>query len=780
MPNTTAPSNSTTNGITNTTTVSIAPQDDGKIAKEVIYLKVTKQTIDAELLSALRILLAGNTEYKTFGLLKFCSVNGAVVPDTYTIKEYVTDCVKADLTTSPVKIYLQAQQDPVQAEAKQIGQYMDANKLALLKQHFDENAFKLLTGTSAKYPAELEEQEWSVIADNNSLCYGISVIRRKEGNDTVAVGVERARYPAFRLKKRSILSDQLTSTSVKDVELFLRIPDYTVDDKSSGSMFGCTMSASASYGGSSSNVSTSTSSTSSKRVTIAYNFPRVTLLLDEGSLELTKECEEALLAVVDKVSLTSFLENFGEFFSTRVQLGGRLFATEDVLSTGATASSEMARSMKASAAVAFSGWGASAAASASYGSSATASGASIAQNSTSSMTWQANGGDTLLCSRTGHSPTLWSPTVAYHWNWRITKQDQVTHMVDKIKRFSGYEGISAKISALKEEIEKEKTFGDLNQLYLNAEDGYPQGRFLALCKDSEINLMDVASAYNKSSSKKIEMATVLGERGAAVLGPRTPIRDMASLGYEVCSVTDSSRASQVCYDTKYYLRSRSGGQYLDFNDNTKIMYAATSREAVVMFKDAAGASKTGPIPNESKVVIDMYYNKSSTKPEGRVYVAVGPTKTNDHCYMMMRIAAIGGYQKRITNLDVSYIALDKWDESIYEAEEWNFVPDVRRKIVGITSDLIRIFMPEAVLLSEPDTLTELFLVYINVEVFYDIVDAQLETHAGENDAKARWFWEIGNRRGAAFVWNHDCGEFDPRDSGSADNQGHYEQMKKAI
>ncbi|KAH6646669.1 hypothetical protein BKA67DRAFT_649933 [Truncatella angustata] len=669
MPNTTAPSNNTTNGITNTTTVSIAPQDDvslqlyvtdGKIAKEVIYLKVTKQTIDSELLSALRILLAGNTEYKTFGLLKFCSVNGAVVPDTYTIKEYVTDCVKADLTTSPVKIYLQAQQDPVQAEAKQIGQYMDANKLALLKQHFDENAFKLLTGTSAKYPAELEEQEWSVIADNNSLCYGISVIRRKEGNDTVAVGVERARYPAFRLKKRSILSDQLTSTSVKDVELFLRIPDYTVDDKSyvsiyetksdlqsslatssfsqfdvsvagSGSMFGCTMSASASYGGSSSNVSTSTSSTSSKRVTIAYNFPRVTLLLDEGSLELTKECEEALLAVVDKVSLTSFLENFGEFFSTRVQLGGRLFATEDVLSTGATASSEMARSMKASAAVAFSGWGASAAASASYGSSATASGASIAQNSTSSMTWQANGGDTLLCS----SPTLWSPTVAYHWNWRITKQDQVTHMVDKIKRFSGYEGISAKISALKEEIEKEKTFGDLNQLYLNAEDGYPQGRFLALCKDSEINLMDVASAYNKSSSKKIEMATVLGERGAAVLGPRTPIRDMASLGYEVCSVTDSSRASQVCYDTKYYLRSRSGGQYLDFNDNTKIMYAATSREAVVMFKDAAGASKTGPIPNESKVVIDMYYDRTSTKPEGRVYVAVGPIKTNDHCYMMV-------------------------------------------------------------------------------------------------------------------------------------------------
>lgn len=88
----------------------------------------------------------------------------------------------------------------------------------------------------------------------------------------------------------------------------------------------------------------------------------------------------------------------GEIFSTQVQLGGRLFATEDVESGSKEDAAQVAKSMKASAAVSFSGWGASASVSASYADKSSHSQSEKGSTSTRALAWQATGGDTLLCN----------------------------------------------------------------------------------------------------------------------------------------------------------------------------------------------------------------------------------------------------------------------------------------------------------------------------------------------------------------------------------------------
>lgn len=75
---------------------------------------------------------------------------------------------------------------------------MPADKLAQLKLTVNEEAFKHITGTAAKYVPELEQRDWAIISDSNALCYGLRVIRVKgqDGDDTsrgTPIGVERAR-----------------------------------------------------------------------------------------------------------------------------------------------------------------------------------------------------------------------------------------------------------------------------------------------------------------------------------------------------------------------------------------------------------------------------------------------------------------------------------------------------------------------------------------------------------------------------------------------------------
>lgn len=81
-------------------------------------------------------------------------------------------------------------------------------------------------------------------------------------------------------------------------------------------------------------------------------------------------------------------------------MGGRLFATEDVSTAEAGSAKETVNSMKAAASFSFSAWGAAEASiSASHEQRFPRSSSSATSSSMQTLTWQANGGNTLLANR---------------------------------------------------------------------------------------------------------------------------------------------------------------------------------------------------------------------------------------------------------------------------------------------------------------------------------------------------------------------------------------------
>lgn len=73
---------------------------------------------------------------------------------------------------------------------------------------------------------ELEQRDWAVIFDSNALGYGLRIVRAPSSTATsatdtkgVAIGLERARFQAFRLKKRGIWSDSLPNSTIEGVKV---------------------------------------------------------------------------------------------------------------------------------------------------------------------------------------------------------------------------------------------------------------------------------------------------------------------------------------------------------------------------------------------------------------------------------------------------------------------------------------------------------------------------------------------------------------------------------
>ncbi|KJZ71839.1 hypothetical protein HIM_08767 [Hirsutella minnesotensis 3608] len=541
-----------------------------------------------------------------------------------------------------------------------------------------------LTGTAAKYVPELEQKDWAVISESNALCYGIRVIRAKSkepagnaaaGTTTtpntkddrgVPVGIERARFPAFRLKKRTIMSDSIPSSAIEGVKLDLRVPDYIIDDKSyvsiyetetemqssmatssfseidvaaagGGSYMGFSGEASASFALASSQAASRSTGNKSKKVTIAYNFPRVTIFLDSRSLELIPECEDALRKVKTKEDLHKFQDIYGEFFSTRVQLGGRLFATEDVTKDTASSSKEMARSMKIAASASFSGWGANASASASYASGGDKSEKEASTSSSANLTWQANGGDTLLCNK----PNDWAATVSYHWNWRITKQDNVFSLLDVISQINGMNWLTAEaakwgvtVSAVDEAAIVKPTVPKIDAgkaFTLNAED-VPGGRYLLTFSATACDLSFAANARAAGSSNSFSIDSSLQSRGCVLLGPKKAKTKEVQRLYEVEDATGTV-VNEVKYNTQYRLRNKENGLYVDYTwqQYFRFVFGNTARSdsRFIAFKDPKGSTSTDVIPDGSTVYV-RFYEVDGKEVLGYMYVCA---QDKDYAYL---------------------------------------------------------------------------------------------------------------------------------------------------
>ncbi|KAF4997649.1 hypothetical protein FGRMN_3681 [Fusarium graminum] len=164
---------------------------------------------------------------------------------------------------------------------------------------------------------------------------------------------------------------------------------------------------------------------------VNYNFPRVSLYWDHKSLAVSEECLEDIKTVVDPRTRNEFNEKYGHVFSTRIQLGGRLSTSQKVVTSANSRVEDQARKLKASASASISASFAEASVSASYEKQSKQSDNSAHKDFSSSMAWEATGGDTLLCN----NPAQWCSTVNLYDNWRIVNQDEVVPLYRFLAKF---------------------------------------------------------------------------------------------------------------------------------------------------------------------------------------------------------------------------------------------------------------------------------------------------------------------------------------------------------
>jgi hypothetical protein len=89
----------------------------------------------------------------------------------------------------------------------------------------------------------------------------------------------------------------------------------------------------------------------------------------------------------------------GHFFATNIELGGKLFATEQFTSEDTKSTSEKANAMKMSAAISFSSSWVQGSASYSKETQHAESSSNQFSSMNKALSWEAVGGDTTLCNK---------------------------------------------------------------------------------------------------------------------------------------------------------------------------------------------------------------------------------------------------------------------------------------------------------------------------------------------------------------------------------------------
>ncbi|KAJ5835841.1 hypothetical protein N7447_001867 [Penicillium robsamsonii] len=347
--------------------------------------------------------------------------------------------------------------------------------LTKLKSSYDhKNYAAAVSKATTVHPADMTEQNWNVVMRTNNVLSGQSITVNKFSSKAPEItSVERGVYTAFQLKSREFEPYQISSTTPEKIgdKQSLKIPRFRVVDGSSVSVYEtktslasalakssfsetvveasagggfCGVSVAAKVGASNTeeNSETGKSSAAKEAMHISYNFPRIVLHLESENLELSDECNEALQKVKTQDDVLNFYQQFGTFFARRVELGGRLHSEQESSEFGESTVSQRSHSMKVAASVSISSSFAQASASASHENQSNSKDSNEKSSLQSSITWEAQGGDTLLCN----NPAAWCPTVASFYNWRVMKQDDICSIVDVIGMIKGYSWVPRKFA----------------------------------------------------------------------------------------------------------------------------------------------------------------------------------------------------------------------------------------------------------------------------------------------------------------------------------------------
>ncbi|GIJ82096.1 hypothetical protein Asppvi_000599 [Aspergillus pseudoviridinutans] len=357
--------------------------------------------------------------------------------------------------------------------------------LAKLTSSIKKDDWKASAGKADTYAADMNEQQWGIVIRNNDLLNG----KFFEGGGTndklqVPTSIRRARHTAFALKERAIPEYNITfqvakppPAQLKQPELKFRIPRFQICDSSrvevfetktsiadsmaanafsqttveaaaGGGAFGVSVGVKAGATTSESSSYAQSSSKDESRMHVAYLFPRVEVFLDVEDLELTEECIKQLQklrhANAKKEDADNFFHKFGHVFVPHVQLGGRLYSVESTSSIAGSTTQEKASALKAAASASVSGFGFQASVSASHETTKDEKVERSHSSSSHSITWHADGGDTLLCN----NPPAWCPTVHSYYNWRVMNQIGMVDIVQLIGKMDGWKDIPGVFEAI--------------------------------------------------------------------------------------------------------------------------------------------------------------------------------------------------------------------------------------------------------------------------------------------------------------------------------------------
>ncbi|KAI5460312.1 hypothetical protein BGZ63DRAFT_245557 [Mariannaea sp. PMI_226] len=357
----------------------------------------------------------------------------------------------------------------------QLGALSDLHGKALL----DPSAYAAnASSRPASQPSEMTDAQWSSVFRMNRLSHGVYFS---------GTTVKSARYPAFKIKrvdqpfdpskekndaankKKSDKSDDDSDSEGSDNRLQdERIPIFSVCDRSfikveesaselkttlleygfdnwsaeatiSGGFGGFSASANASYEQEKSSTTGTNYGHTRRDLVATYNFPRVELYLDETSLELTNHCRDRLQELQElqaqqhpatRERLADFYHDYGQLFSSRVLLGGRLHSTRTIETTSTTTLDQQKSKMKASAGASFSSSYASGSVKGSYEKQSETTNEKTEGRSNDEMSWEATGGDTTLAS----NPAMWCSTVKTYMNWRALRYSDTTSLASMISK----------------------------------------------------------------------------------------------------------------------------------------------------------------------------------------------------------------------------------------------------------------------------------------------------------------------------------------------------------
>ncbi|VBB81427.1 Putative protein of unknown function [Podospora comata] len=264
-----------------------------------------------------------------------------------------------------------------------------------------------------------------------------------------------------------------------------------IEANASGSPFGKSISASAALSEENSYSKKSLTEETDFNLEVAYKFPRVAIDLSPRYLQLSDECEEAIKNSKSDYDKVQFINDYGDAFPTKVVLGGFLRSSRQVKVKTNEQLDAAKEETKKAAGLSF------ASPQVSFGvnyAKTTSDTTTTAQGQTignAALTWEARGGDTVLCS----NPSAWASTVKDYRYWRITEQSQTVSLVRIIDGIDP--NMAHKVEFPNQKDDKLPGNGDLPESEL-----IDKATNLLMGPPSSVPMQIVLKAYREDTDKK--------------------------------------------------------------------------------------------------------------------------------------------------------------------------------------------------------------------------------------------------------------------------------------